>query len=97
MDIQGINDQAKFYFDNKQFDKALETLNLPNLPDELIPNLAKCYYYNSNATKALDLVLPLVKTQEHRSLKHSSRGQKISGTQLGQFPISTCLHFGQNL
>jgi hypothetical protein len=63
MDIQGINDQAKFYFDNKQFDKALETLNLPNLPDELIPNLAKCYYYTSQANKALELLIPLEKDE----------------------------------
>jgi len=63
MDIQGINDQAKIYFDNKQFDKALETLNLPNLPDELIPNLAKCYYYTSQADKALNLLIPLEKDE----------------------------------
>jgi hypothetical protein len=64
MDLQGINDQAKAYFDNKEFDKAVGILSQQPLPADLIPNLARCHYYNSNATKALDLVLPLVKTQE---------------------------------
>jgi tetratricopeptide (TPR) repeat protein len=61
MDIQLINDLAKKHFDNKEFDKALQILNQPNLPKELIPNLAKCFYYTSQADKALEVVLPLEK------------------------------------
>lgn len=63
-DLSTINNLAKKYFDQKEFQHALNLLNIPDLPDELIPNLAKCYYYTSQAHKALDLVLPLKKTQE---------------------------------
>lgn len=63
MDIQRINDQAKFYFDNKQFDKALELLQRPDLPKELFGNLAKCYYYTHHAEKALEIMLSLDKDQ----------------------------------
>jgi len=62
-DYSQINDLAKRYFDNKEFDKALHLLDQPNLPIELIPNLAKCYYYTSQADKALECVLPLKKDQ----------------------------------
>lgn len=64
MDLQTANDLAKQYFDNKEFDKAVEVLSQLSLPAELIPNLARCHYYNSNASKALELVLPLEKSQE---------------------------------
>ena len=64
IDYELLNEKAKQYFDNKQFDKALEVLNVPNLPNELVPNLAKCYYYTRQADKALELVLPLQKNQE---------------------------------
>lgn len=62
MDLITINEQAKYFFDNKKFDKALELLKSVPLPPSLIPNLAKCYYYLSQADKALELVLPLEKT-----------------------------------
>lgn len=64
MNFDHLNNQAKFYFDKKDFKSALDLLNRPDLPAELIPNLAKCYYYTSQADKALELVLPLEKTQE---------------------------------
>lgn len=64
MDIQRINDQAKLYFDNKEFDKALELLNRPDLPKELLGNLAKCYYYTKQADKALEIMLSIEKNQE---------------------------------
>lgn len=64
MNYQQINDQAKLFFDQKQFDKALNLLNRSDLPKELVPNLAKCYYYTSQADKALDLILPLQKEIE---------------------------------
>jgi len=64
MDIQRINDQAKLYFDNKEFDKALELLNRPDLPKELLGNLAKCYYYTKQADKALEIMLSIDKNQE---------------------------------
>jgi tetratricopeptide (TPR) repeat protein len=64
MDIQTINDLAKKYYDQKDFKQALKLLDRPDLPPELIPNLAKCYYYTSQANKALELVLPLEKSHE---------------------------------
>ena len=63
MDVQTLNQRAKELFDNKKFDQALELLNRPDLPKELIPNLAKCFYYTSQADKALELLLPLEKDQ----------------------------------
>lgn len=62
--FQLVNDQAKVYFDNKQFEKALNLLNRPDLPKELLGNLAKCYYYTKQADKALDIMLSLDKNQE---------------------------------
>lgn len=62
-DLSEINDLAKQHFDRKEFHEALKLLDRSDLPEELIPNLAKCYYYTSQAYKALDLVLPLKKTQ----------------------------------
>lgn len=64
MDIQTINDLAKSYFDKKDFKQALQILNRPDLPKELLPNLAKCFYYNSQADKALDILLQLDKNEE---------------------------------
>lgn len=64
MDINTRNNLAKEYFDRKDFKKALELLSIQNLPEELIPNLAKCYYYTHQADKALELVLPLPKKNQ---------------------------------
>ena len=64
MDFQAINNQAKKHFDNKEFSEALELLERPDLPRELIPNLAKCYYYTAQAPKALELIYPLEKTDD---------------------------------
>lgn len=64
MNFELLNSQAKQYFDKKEFKLALQCLQQPNLPKELIPNLAKCYYYTSQADKALELILPLEKNQE---------------------------------
>ena len=64
MNFETINSQAKLYFDQKKFQEALKLLNRPDLPESLIPNLAKCYYYTSQANTALELVLPLEKSQE---------------------------------
>jgi len=65
IDYQAINEQAKIFFDDKQFIKALELFkSVSDLPLELIPNLAKCYYYTSQADKALNLLLPLEKCEE---------------------------------
>ena len=64
MDYQAINNQAKKHFDNKEFSEALELLERPDLPRELIPNLAKCYYYTAQAPKALELIYPLEKTDD---------------------------------
>lgn len=63
MNPQTLNQQAKDLFDDKKFDQALQLLNRPDLPKELIPNLAKCFYYTSQASKALELLLPLEKDQ----------------------------------
>jgi len=63
INIQSINDQAKVYFDNKQFDKALELLDRHDLPKELRGNLAKCYYYMNQADKALEIMLSLNKDE----------------------------------
>jgi hypothetical protein len=59
-----INDLAKQYFDQKEFGRALHLLDRPDLPIELISNLARCYYYTNQADKALELILPLQKNQE---------------------------------
>jgi hypothetical protein len=78
MNIEQINDQAKHFFDQKQFSKALDLLNRPDLPTDLIPNLAKCYYYTSQADKALELILPLEKNIElwiDTSLYYNAIGQ----------------------
>lgn len=83
--IQAINDQAKFYFDNKQFDKALELLNREDLPKELLGNLAKCYYYTNQADKALEIMLSIDKDQNawidtalyHNALGHSDESYRI--------------------
>jgi len=84
-DIQLVNDQAKLYFDNKQFDKALELLNRQDLPTELLGNLAKCYYYTHQADKALDIMLKLDKDQNawidtalyFNALGHSDESYRI--------------------
>lgn len=88
MDIQGINDQAKFFFDNKQFDKALELLQRPDLPKELLGNLAKCYYYTRQADKALEIMLSLDKDHNtwidtalyHNALGHTEQSHEIYQT-----------------
>lgn len=54
-DYQKINDLAKSFFDKKDFNSALKILDIPDLPTDLIPNLAKCYYYTSQAHKAIAL------------------------------------------
>lgn len=64
MDFHLINDQAKKFFDNKQFDKALNLLNRPDLPKELFGNLAKCFYYTHQADKALEIMLSLDKDED---------------------------------
>ena len=88
MDIQGINNQAKVFFDNKQFTKALELLQRPNLPKELLSNLAKCYYYTHQADKALEIMLSLDKDQNawidtalyYNALGNSDQSLKIYQT-----------------
>jgi len=62
--LEQVNNLAKHYHDNKQFDKALEVLSQVELPDPLKFNLAKCYYYTKQADKALEIILPLEKDQE---------------------------------
>ena len=63
MDLQKINDLAKICFDNKDFKTALKILSSQRLPTELIPNLAKCFYYTNQADKALELLLPIEKNE----------------------------------
>jgi tetratricopeptide (TPR) repeat protein len=46
------NDQAKQFFEQKKFKEAICVLQ--ESPTELLPNLAKCYYYNQEAPKALE-------------------------------------------
>lgn len=60
-EIMEINDRAKNFFDRKDFVSALKVLKSITLPKDLIPNLAKCYYYTNQADKALECVLPLEK------------------------------------
>jgi len=85
MDIQEINDQAKAYFDNKQFSKALKLLQHPDLPKELLGNLAKCYYYTYQANKALEIMLSLDKDQNawiDTALYHNALGQSEQSHQI---------------
>ena len=87
MGIQDINDQAKFFFDNKQFDKALKLLQRPDLPKELLGNLAKCYYYTHQADKALEIMLSLDKDHNawiDTALYHNALGQSEQSHQIYQ-------------
>lgn len=59
-----LNQEAKKSFDNKDFYKAKTILNKPDIPEELIPNLAKCYYYTKEADIAYDLVKNLQPSHE---------------------------------
>ena len=55
--LSDVNNQAHEYFENKEFDKAIECLEtIDNFPNYLKPNLAKCYYYASKVEKALQLM-----------------------------------------
>lgn len=63
MDLARLNELARSHFERKDFAAALSLLESVDLPRELVPNLAKCYYYTKQAHRALDLVLPLPKDQ----------------------------------
>ncbi len=62
--FQHINQRAQHYFNNKQYHKAIKLLDVPDLPIELKPNLAKCYYYNHQANIAFDIIKDLEPTTE---------------------------------
>jgi tetratricopeptide (TPR) repeat protein len=64
MNNEQLNDLAKKLYDEKKFEEALHVLDIPNLPKELIPNLAKCHYYTGNPQKALELIENLPKDHE---------------------------------
>lgn len=58
-DVIAINEKAKQFFDKNQFSKAIECLlkiNSQDFPEQLKINLAKCYYYNSQAPKAIEIL-----------------------------------------
>lgn len=58
-EIIKLNDQAQEYYNNHEYEKALECLQSIDprfFPKELNTNLAKCYYYTKDAYKALDLL-----------------------------------------
>lgn len=77
MDFQQINDKAKYYFDRKEFDKALQLLDRPGLPGELKGNLAKCFYYTQQADKALECIKDLpdsIDLSIDRALYHNALG-----------------------
>lgn len=77
MNLQQINQQARSLFEAKNFQAALDLLESVPLPPELMPNLAKCYYYTRQAKKALETVLPLEKSQElwiDTALYHNALG-----------------------
>lgn len=63
MDIVELNDQAKQLFDNKLYFQALELLSSFELPVELLPNLAKCYYYTNQAHIAIDIIKDIANDQ----------------------------------
>lgn len=63
MNFQDLNNKAKEHYNNKEFDKALELLNHKDLPIQLVPNLARCFYYTKQAHKARDLLDPLEKDE----------------------------------
>lgn len=87
MNIQGINEQAKVFFDNKQFAKALTLLQRPDLPSELLGNLAKCYYYTHQADKALDIMLTIDKDQNEwieTALYYNALGQSNKSFEIYQ-------------
>ena len=60
--IVEINDKALEYFNDHEYDKAiecLESITLNPYPEELKINLAKCYYYTKRSHKALELLSDL--------------------------------------
>lgn len=62
-DLIDANNKAKQFFDKKDFASALKILERSDLPNELIPNLAKCYYYTSQADRAIELIESLENKQ----------------------------------
>jgi tetratricopeptide (TPR) repeat protein len=83
--IANINERAKTLFEQKKFKQALDLLNIPDLPTELVPNLAKCYYYTKQADKAVKLLSSLPKDQNlnidlalyYNSLGHFDKALEI--------------------
>lgn len=63
-EIIKINNLAEEYFNSKDFKSAIKLLENNKIPKKLISNLAKCYYFNNQAEKALESILPLEKDQE---------------------------------
>lgn len=55
-DLIEANNAAKSLFENKQFEEAAHILDRSDLPHELVPNLAKCYYYARQAEKSIQLI-----------------------------------------
>lgn len=57
--ISVLNDHAYKYYENKEYDKAvecLESIDYDIFPIELKPNLAKCYYYAKKVEKSLEII-----------------------------------------
>jgi len=57
--LNNINDKAKELFDQHDYSgaiKCFEQIGVEDFPEEFKPNLARCYYYNRQAPKALELL-----------------------------------------
>lgn len=58
-DVIAINEKAKEFFDKHEFSKCIDCflkINSQDFPEELKINLAKCYYYNCQAPKAIEIL-----------------------------------------
>lgn len=71
IDWNVLNNKAKELFDSKKFKEALDLLQRQDLPEELKPNLAKCYYYNKQADKALELIENIQDKSHELSIDYS--------------------------
>lgn len=68
--IQYLNQKAYEYYENHEYEKAikcLESIDDRFFPEELKPNLAKCYYYIQKVDKSLELI-ESVHSKEHDTM-----------------------------
>lgn len=77
---------AKAHFDRKEFKEAAEILDVPNLPQDSMLNLAKCFYYSKQAGKALQILQQIEKKDIDQwidqALYHNAIGEHETSRQI---------------